>query len=581
MSDLQTAIANATVDKLKEHYLTYFGVRPKQTRKAFLVETLTEGLSDHSRLKQFVSTISDLERTFLQESVFNYRGYIDRGRFELKYGQFPEKPQKNSWYYSMWELTDGAGVFFFTQGSGWDSPKKIPEAIIASLQKILDKPIPDSLKTSTLPEVLPEHHRLFERERLALSEFHSMLIMLQDKQLKVSEKTGAASGATLKKVAKSVHEYYETPSCEDAKGMEHIVSYGWMKLLGNSQYSKRSGTTLLAAKKTDNNPADTIKGIWQKWVSNRVHDEFRRIDRIKGQNGKGKRFFTDVVERRAAILSALSSCEENAWIAFDDFSRFMVITGANLEITSEPRYLYIYDPQYGEFYDGTWDYLEARYLRCFLVEYAATLGLVDVVMAPPNSDDAYVDDFGGMECLSRYDGLRFFRVTPLGRYVLGLTETYQSTESELSETTLSIHRQGRIVFDNQPAPWEERFLSLYADHDKGSTWKLSRQKIMETQQIGGSIEELKDFLLARDNQPFLPEDLEKLFKQASENLDGVKIKEEALIITCKNQEIAELIANDKVLSKWCQRLGKLQLVIPRNKEKKFKESLNAMGIGCS
>ena len=459
--------------------------------------------------------------------------------------------------------------------------KKIPETVIGSLQQLLGKPTPDILKTSSLPEKLPEHHKVFERERLALTELHAMLVMLQDKQLKVSEKTGVASGATLKKVAKGVNEFYESASCHDAKGMEHIVSCGWMKLLGNSQFAKQSGTTLLTAKKTGNNPAETIRDIWNQWVSNRTHDEFRRIDRIKGQNGKGKRFFTDVVERRLSIISSLKGCQVDAWVSFDDFSNFMIVTGAGLEVTKDPDYLYIYDPEWGELRGRTWDCLEARYLRCFLVEYAATLGLVDVVMAPPNSDEAYYDDFGDMECLSRYDGLRFFRITPLGRYVLGFTDTYQAENVEPSETLLSIHRHGRIVFDQQPALWEVRFLSLYADHDKGTTWKLSRKKIMETQQIGGSVEELKSFLLARDNQPFLPEDLEKLFQQAVDNLDAVKIKEEAFIVTCKSQEVAEFIANDKTLSRWCQRLGTLQLVIPKNKEKRFKESLNAVGIGCS
>ena len=104
---------------------------------------------------------------------------------------------------------------------------------------------------------------------------------------------------------------------------------------------------------------------------------------------------------------------------------------------------------------------------------------------------------------------------------------------------------------------------------------------MEALQVGGSTDELKRFLMDREGQPFLPEDCESLLKQAEANRDGVKPQGDALIMTCKNQEIAELIVNDKALSKWCQRLGKLQIVIPKSKEKKFKESLNTMGIGCS
>ena len=579
MSDLHQAISLEIVDTLKKRFFTFFGGKPKQTRKAWLTDALTKGLSDRILLKNHLQKLSDLELAFIRESVFNYNGLIEMSRFKAKYGEFPEKPRESRFSHYRQELSEPVEPFFYHQDKY--GSLKIPNSLMSSLKQLIDKPEPDILKTSVLPEPLPEHYEIFERERLALSELHSLLILLQDKQIKVSEKTGVATAATLKKVSKDIHEYYDEPSCREAAGMEFIVSNGWLRLLGNSKFSKQSKTTLIPAKKTGDFAADTIKEIWNLWIKNRSHDEFRRIDNIKGQTGKGKRFFTDVVDRRQVVIAALKGCKTNAWVSFEDFSRLMFISGAELEITTEPVYLYIHGPGYGELNGAPWDLMEARYLRCFLVEYAATLGLVDVVMVPPDTDGNYHDDFGDMECLSRYDGLQFFRLTSLGAYVLGLTDSYKSGETGTAETMLTIHRQGRIVFDNKPTPWEVRFLSLYADQDKKNVWKLSRKKIMEALQVGGSLEELKAFLLAREDQPFLPEDCESLLKQAETHRDGVKIQGEALIITCKNQEIAGLIVNDKVLSKWCQRLGKLQVVIPASKEKKFKDSLNAMGIGCS
>lgn len=587
MSDLQQAIELETVDTLKKRYVTYFGVRPRQTRKAWLTEAMTKGLSDHSLLKPYVKRLSEQETNFIRECVFNYHGWIDRARFKAKYGHgsFPENPGKDRLYYSP-KLNDAIDLFFYPNAERY-GPPKMPDALISSLTQFVAPPEPDVLKTCELPEPLPELYKVSEREKLALSELHSMLILLQDKQLKVSEKTGVASLATIKKVAKNTHEYYEDTSCDDGVGMEYILSYGWLRLLGNSKLSKQSKTTLVPARKNNQTSVDTIKEMWEQWVNNRVHDEFRRIDKVKGQNGKGKRFFTNVVSRRQAIIAALKECKPNTWIDFNDFDRFMFITGAELEITTSPHFLYIYNPEYGEFYNGSWDGLEMRYLRCFLVEYAATLGLIDIVMVPPEGggpDDDYTGYYDGineLDCLSRYDGLRFFRLTPLGEYVLGMTDSYQEEETGSIETMLSIQRQGRIVFDNKPTPWEQRFISLYAEQSKDNDWKLSRKKIMEALQVGGSIDELKDFLLTREDQPFLPEDCESLLKQAEVNRDGVKPRGEALIMTCKNQEIAELIANDKALSKWCQRLGKLEIVIPKSKEKKFRDSLNAMGIGCS
>lgn len=581
MLDLQKAIANETVNTLKDKYQTFFGMKPKGTLKADLTRALAEGFSDRAVVKGYLEKRSELELAFLREAVFNDNGYIDRPRFMLKYGEFPEKEDERRWYSSRHNLVDEVAVFFITEGSDWYGTQRIPQPLQRIFRQLLEAPAPAMLKTGTLPETLPEDHQLIRREPFALNELHAMLILLQDKQLKVSDKTGVATGATVRKVSGNVHEYYDSVISDDAKGMDAIVAYGWLRLLGNSKLAKKSASTLVTARKSGNNPAETIREIWELWLNNKKEDEFRRIDRIKGQNGKGKRYFTDVVERRQEVTAYLKECPVGEWIAFDDFSNYLQITNSSLAVTTGPEHLYLYSPNSEELYHGSWNVLEARYLRCVLVEYAATLGLIDVVMTSPVDEDAGYDYVGDEACISRYDGLRYFRLTPLGQYVLGLTDHYQAETAEASETPLTIQRQGRIAFERPPTAWEQRFLSLYADQGKGNVWQLSRKKIMETLHIGGSIEELKAFLEARDDQPFLPEDCESLLKQVVANLDGAKIREEVLIVACKNREIVEFIMNDKQLAKWCQPLGKLQVVIPKNKEKTFKDTLNAMGIGCA
>ncbi|AMO58435.1 hypothetical protein GZ77_19050 [Endozoicomonas montiporae] len=579
MSSLQTALETETVETLKKCYVTYFGVKPKQVRKAWLTEAMAEGLSDEALVKPYFQNLSELEKSLVKESVFNYKGLVERGRFEAKYGDFPEDDERYGMFYYGPGIAKPLSVFFYSVDRYDSSSVKIPDELQAVLKRFIDEPEVDALPVDTLPETLPDGYQVFEREQVAQSEFHSLLMLLQNKQIKVSDKTGVASLATLKKVTKEVHEYYDDESCREAKGMQYIASFGWLRMMGNSKFTKQSKATLVQAKKTSSHFSENIKDIWDQWVSNRKFDEFNRINNIKGQTGKGKRYFTDVVNRREDIIGYLKDCPQGKWINFSDFSKYLFLTGSELEITTESHYLYIYNSDWGEFYNAAWDQLEALYLRCFLVEYAATLGLVDVVMAAPNEEGVYYDDFGDMECLSRYDGLRFFRLTPLGSYVLGLTDSYESKSPERKATSLSIHRQGRIVFDSKPEPWEQQFLSLYAGKSKETDWKLSRKKIMEATQVGGSVEELKTFLIDRESQPFLPEDCEGLLKQAEANREGVKLQSHALIMTCKSKEIVDLIMNDKVLSKWCQCLGKLQIVIPENKEKAFRDSLNELGVG--
>ena len=63
-----------------------------------------------------------------------------------------------------------------------------------------------------------------------------------------------------------------------------------------------------------------------------------------------------------------------------------------------------------------------------LLEYAATLGMIDVALIPPAGARRDFRNMWGTDELaffSRYDGLMYFRLTPLGAYCLGVESDYQ------------------------------------------------------------------------------------------------------------------------------------------------------------
>ena len=75
-----------------------------------------------------------------------------------------------------------------------------------------------------------------------------------------------------------------------------------------------------------------------------------------------------------------------------------------------------------------WELLQGRYALCLLFEYAATLGLIDVAYVAPagvRRDFRSLWGTDDLDFLSRYDGLLYFRLNPLGAYCLGLAETYE------------------------------------------------------------------------------------------------------------------------------------------------------------
>ena len=569
-----------TVDELKVYYLTYWGQRPRVTRKAELVSALEKGFLDTEKLKSYWSGLPDLEKQLIQEALYNYDGRIDKVRFEAKYGRLPASVgSEYIWGYR--EKINGYRIFFYP--SERYGSEKVPSFLAGQLKQFVQPPASESLNTSALPEPLPEECLLHSREQSVFTELNTLLTALQSKSLKISEKTRVPTAATLKHLSTSFHEYYDKTDVYGMKGEESILSYGWVRLLANSRFTTNAGTSLSVSKKLAKSTAETVKAIWDDWVKKSKDDEFNRIDIIKGQKGKGKRYFSNVSSRRTVIAGVLAQCEVNKWMSFKEFSRYIQITGTPLEVTSAPEYLYLFDANYGSLCGGEWAVIEESYLRCLLVEYAATLGMIDVVMFDLDQvekTDVYHWGLDEIDCISRYDGLHYLRLTELGAYVLELSDNYQVKQKQSETTSLRVKRKGRIVFDATPQPWECQFIALYAKKIDETTWELNRKSITQTLQTGGSIEELSAFLHDREQQPFLPEDCELLLKQIKGHLDGVKVQGDAVILTCKNRGIFELIINDKILSKWCQPLSNFQLVVLKSKETTFKNKLNELGIGC-
>ena len=53
----------------------------------------------------------------------------------------------------------------------------------------------------------------------------------------------------------------------------------------------------------------------------------------------------------------------------------------------------------------------------------------------------------------------------------------------------------------------------------------------------------------------------------------------ALVIECLSPDIAEIVSRDSRAGKLCQRAGDRALIVPVDKEKPFREALNALGYG--
>lgn len=191
-----------------------------------------------------------------------------------------------------------------------------------------------------------------------------------------------------------------------------------------------------------------LADAFETWASSDTFDEFSRVETIGGRQSGAGRHMTAVGPRRSMIVGALKELPPGEWVSVEEFTRSVRGAGYDFEVTRDPWKLYIGDAQYGNLgYSGVpvWDLVNKRYVLALLYEYVATLGLIDIAyLYPDQVERDYVGVWGtdGLKYLSRYDGLRYFRVNALGAYCLGYTQL-RSLASDAGEPPRVPGRRGR------------------------------------------------------------------------------------------------------------------------------------------
>lgn len=216
-----------------------------------------------------------------------------------------------------------------------------------------------------------------------------------------------------------------------------------------------------------------------------------------------------------------------------------------------------------------------------LFEYAAPLGLIDIVYEHPagaRSDFQAQWGTDDLIFLSRYDGLRYFRLTSLGAFILGQLDHYEPRKEEpaVSMTVLP-NRQIRIE-QGELSPDQSLLLENFTEPQRTGLWVLDEARAIKSVEKGARIAEFRAFLAAGDPQP-LPESVEGFLAAVEQRGAACICKGTALLIECISPQVAEMIAQNSQTGRLCQRTGERCLVVPVDKEKAFRGALNAIGYG--
>ena len=574
--------------------------RPHPTRKADMAVVLDKQLDGES-LRALWTALDALQQAAVAEAVHNMFGLFAPRQFYAKHGDLPA-----GYELANYDDTSILRLFLYPH-TNYGPPAYMPDELGMRLRDFVPKPDPVVLATEAeLPE---DGVRLANRlqagmeivelvpltqcdmERAAQQDLLAVLRLIDGGKVAVGPKTGRASAAALDRLGEVLAggDFYDQKSPE--RGWQQVPgpirAFAWPWLLQAGRLATRQGSKLTltrAGRQALGRPAaETLRLLWQRWLPNKLLDEFSRIDVYKGQtSAKGKRAMTPPADRRTRVRAALRDCPVGRWVSVDEFWRYIVAADYDFDVTREPWHLYIEDPHYGALTHLRWSTMHGRYVSCLLLEYAATLGMVDVALTSPAGARDDFADYGGtdeLDYLSRYDGLWHFRLNPLGAYCLELAEQYEPTVAP-SQGAVTVFPDRRVRTAGELTFDEKLLLDLYAKAESEDTWRLDGDKMLSALESGHDLAELRDFLDERDDQP-LPDPVEGFLRRMEHNATALKSRGDAMLLECANKEVLARMLEDKRVAKLCMRAGERHLVVRANAVARFRKAVRGLGLGIS
>lgn len=560
-------------------------IRKPPSRKAELVEVLLA----HAKRPGIFGLCSDMENRALAEAAHDPLGELHLQQFISKYGASPYGKPVDGYNRDL-SILD----LFIVDG-------RIPGDVLERLRTTFPPPRTDTLSScDQLSDSITFQEKagynkirtysaaltVKPTEQAAAENLISMLLLIDGGRIHVSARTRRPSNASIRLISKQLAggDWYGD-GCYGG-----IQSFAWPLIVQAAGLASLSGSSLgLTAKgrKVLNRQVNTTRALrsaWNRWIAQALIDEFSRVESVKGQFSRG-RVMTAAKGRREAILDSLRDCPCMQWVDIEEFGRHMRATGDTFEVAHDLWSLYFCERQYGSLgYNGHggWNILQQRYIQVFLMEYAASLGMIDIAYTSP--EEAPCDFYGlwgtdDLEYISRYDGLRFFRINNLGAYVMGMSGNYQPPQGQpRAGPALEILPTLECIATDRSAMRKPDVLYIekIADRVSEMHWRLSPKKIVRSLEGGETCDTILTFLTESSHRE-LPPTVSALLNEVRTQIVSFNFKGRACLLECPDPFVIELARSNSRLNETCMVADDRHIVLRNGKEKQFFSLMKDLG----
>ena len=301
------------------------------------------------------------------------------------------------------------------------------------------------------------------------------------------------------------------------------------------------------------------------------------LNYLKGY-GKPKKNNSEVIRGIHTIRDILQDISPDKIISVDNLINYIIYNDKFIEILNVDavyEHVYINEANYERTKLSTYENYQGYIMEPFIKSILfilGTFGVLEIYYTAPTGKKSLYLRHG---YLSKYDGIKGFKLTKLGEYIFGKRENYEFKQVE--EGSVYLEDDFLLATVVGEAPVRTLFLESIGTKISPTKFKISSESFLKKISNRAELEEkIQEFRNKISENP--GEIWENLFKELLERMTSVKILNDYSVLQIKqDKNLINFISSNREISKLILKAENFHIIIKNENIKSFEEILNSNG----
>lgn len=301
------------------------------------------------------------------------------------------------------------------------------------------------------------------------------------------------------------------------------------------------------------------------------------LNYLKGY-GKPKKNNSEVIRGIHTIRDILQDVSPDKIISVDNLINYIIYNDKFIEILNVDavyEHVYINEANYERTKLSTYENYQGYIIEPFIKSILfilGTFGVLEIYYTAPTGKKSLYLRHG---YLSKYDGIKGFKLTKLGEYIFGKRKNYEFKQVE--EGSVYLEDDFLLATVVGEAPVRTLFLESIGTKISPTKFKISSESFLKKISNRAELEEkIQEFRNKISENP--GEIWENLFKELLERMTSVKILNDYSVLQIKqDKNLINFISSNREISKLILKAENFHIIIKNENIKSFEEILNSNG----